>query len=59
MNHKTIVKKKSDTELDAYFAGVGYGKRIAGDKHLGFNSAEECENFEQGIRNKDKHFKSY
>ena len=48
-----------DTELDAYYAGVGYGKRIAGDKNLGFNSAKECETFEQGIRNKDKHFKSY
>ena len=46
------------SELDAYYAGVGYGKMKAKDKHLGFNSNEERQVFEHGIENKDKHFKS-
>ena len=28
-----------ESELDAYYAGVGYGKMAAGDKHIGFNNA--------------------
>lgn len=48
-----------NSELDAYYAGVGFGKYAAGDKHLGFNSAEEKAEFEKGITNKDNHFKSY
>ena len=30
-----------DSELDAYYAGVGYGKKASGDKHIGFNNDEE------------------
>ena len=47
------------SELDAYYAGVGYGKRQSGDKHLGFNNAEERRQFERGIERKDEHFNSY
>ena len=48
-----------NSELDAYYAGVGYGKMKSKDKHIGFNSAEEREQFEKGLANKDNHFKSY
>lgn len=47
------------SELDAYYAGVGYGKKMAGDKHLGFNSDEERQEFEKGMKNKNKHFRTY
>ena len=47
------------SELDAYYAGVGYGKMKAKDKHIGFNSEEERREFEKGIADKDEHFKSY
>ena len=47
-----------NSEFDAYYAGVGFGKMKAKDKHLGFNSNEERQAFERGIKNKDKHFKS-
>ena len=47
------------SELDAYYAGVGYGKMKAKDKHIGFNSDEERREFEKGIADKDEHFKSY
>ena len=47
------------SELDAYYAGVGYGKMKAKDKHIGFNSDEERREFEKGVANKDNHFKSY
>ena len=47
------------SELDAYYAGVGFGKMAAGDKYLGFRSDEEKDEFEKGILNKDKHFKFY
>ena len=43
----------------AYFVGVGYGKKLAGDKNVGFNSRQELEQFEHGITQKDKHFNSY
>lgn len=48
-----------ETELDAYYAGVGYGKKNAKDSHIGFNNAEERRQFEKGIKNKDNHFNSY
>ena len=47
------------TNLDAYFAGVGYGKKNSKDKYIGFNNAEEREQFENGIRQKDKHFNAH
>ena len=47
------------SELDAYYAGVGYGKAIAKNKHLGFNSEEERLEFEKGMRNKNNHFHVY
>ena len=47
------------TELDAYYAGVGYGKKASGDKHIGFNSDYERQQFEAGMKNKNKHFRSY
>ena len=47
------------SSLDAYYAGVGYGKKVAKDRNVGFNSDEEREQFERGIKNKDKHFKGY
>ena len=48
-----------DSELDAYYVGVGYGKKTAGDKHIGFNSSAEREEFKKGVRNKDEHFRAY
>ena len=48
-----------ESELDAYYAGVGYGKKASGDKHIGFNNAKEYEQFQNGIDNKDKHFRGY
>lgn len=48
-----------ESELDAYYAGVGYGKMVAGDKHIGFNSAEERRQFELGIAKRDNHFRAY
>ena len=47
------------SELDAYFAGVGYAKKASGDKHIGFNSDYERQQFEDGMKNKHKHFRSY
>lgn len=40
----------------AYFTGVGYGKKQAGDTHIGFSSAGERASFEHGVKNKDKHY---
>lgn len=48
-----------ESELDAYYTGVGYGKKSAGDKHLGFNSDDERLQFEAGVRNNKKHFRAY
>lgn len=50
-------KAFEDSELDAYYAGVGYGKKAAGDKHIGFNNPEERRQFQRGVENKDEHFK--
>ena len=47
------------SELDAYYAGVGYAKKACGDKHIGFNSDLERQQFEDGMKNKSKHFRSY
>ena len=47
------------SELDAYYAGVGFGKREHGDMHMGFNNASERAQFERGIRDKDRHFNAY
>lgn len=49
----------SDTNVHAFFTGVGYGKGQANVTHLGFNSAEERESFERGISKKDEHFNAY
>ena len=49
----------ANTGIEAYYAGVGYGKKEAGDSHLGFNSDEERRQFEAGIQNKGKHFRAY
>ena len=48
-----------ESELDAYYAGVGYGKKAKGTKHLGFTSDEERRQFEAGVSNSGKHFRSY
>ena len=45
--------------LDAYYTGVGYGKKSVGDKHIGFNSDDERLQFEAGVRNNKKHFRAY
>ena len=49
----------TDTNVHAFFAGVGYGKSEANVTHLGFNSAEERECFERGMAKKDEHFNAY
>ena len=48
-----------DNELSAYYAGVGYGKKAAGDDSIGFNSHEELSQFQHGVASKDKHFNSF
>ena len=48
-----------DAELDAYYAGVGYGKKNASTKHMGFTNDEERRQFEMGISNSHKHFRAY
>ena len=48
-----------DAELDAYYAGVGYGKKNVKTKHMGFTSDEERRQFEMGISNSHKHFRAY
>ena len=48
-----------ESELDAYYTGVGYGKKQAGDKHIGFNNDEERRQFERGMQRKDEHFRAY
>ena len=48
-----------ESELDAYYAGVGYGKSQSKDKHIGFNNAEERRQFEKGMQKKDDHFNAY
>ena len=53
------IDSKEDASLNAYYAGVGYGKREHGDEHLGFVSDKERRQFEEGIKNKDKHFNAY
>ena len=47
------------SELDAYYVGVGYAKKASGDKHIGFNTDLERQQFEDGMKNKSKHFRSY
>ena len=48
-----------DSEIHAYYAGVGYGKHRSGNTNLGFNTRDERESFHAGINNNDKHFNSY
>lgn len=47
-----------ELELDAFYAGVGYGKKANGIKNIGFSSPEEKASFEQGINNSSKHFQA-
>lgn len=54
-----VVAAYERNELAAYYAGVGYGKNAAGDKHIGFNSSSERDSFEKGISNRNKHFGAY
>ena len=48
--------KITESGAHAYYAGVGYGKKEAGEKHLGFADHEHLESFNRGVRDKDKHF---
>lgn len=48
-----------DSELHAYYVGVGYGKHREGDTHLGFNTSGERESFHAGVKNRANHFNSY
>ena len=48
-----------ESELDAYYAGVGYGKMEAKDKFIGFNSDRERRAFDRGVINKDQHFNAH
>ena len=48
-----------DSELDAYYAGVGYGKKSKSMKHIGFTSDEERKQFEAGVSNAGLHFRAY
>ena len=45
-----------ESELDAFYTGVGFGKSQNGDKHIGFNSPSERASFERGMRDSKKHF---
>lgn len=45
-----------ESELDAYYAGVGYAKKNKGVKNIGFSSPEERASFEHGMSSEAKHF---
>ena len=48
-----------DAELDAYYAGVGYGKKLHKTEHMGFRNEKERQEFESGIADSKKYFHSY
>lgn len=48
-----------ESELDAYYTGVGYGKKASGEKHIGFSSDDERQEFEKGVSHSHKHFRAY
>ena len=48
-----------EQELDAYYAGVGFGKKSAGVTHLGFSNEKEREMFDEGMKKHNKHFTAY
>ena len=54
-----IEEQRDSKSMAAYYTGVGYGKREAGEKHLGFTSQAERESFDNGVRSKDKHFRAH
>ena len=54
-----IKEALENSEIHAYYAGVGYGKHRDGNTNLGFNTEDERQSFHAGINNKDKHFNSY
>ena len=54
--HAGYNAKIEKIDENAYFVGVGYGKKNARDAYIGFNSADEREQFEKGVRENHKHF---
>ena len=50
---------KADVDTQAYFMGVGYGKRQNDVKHIGFKTKEHKDSFVQGAKAHDRHFLSY
>ena len=47
---------QEDQDVHAYYVGVGYGKGVRGDRHVGFNRPEHYANFRRGVDNSHKHF---
>lgn len=54
-----IEEHRDSKSMAAYYAGVGYGKHKAGERHLGFTSEKERYSFDNGVRSKDKHFRAH
>ena len=50
---------KADVDNQAFFMGVGYGKKLHGVKHIGFNTKKHKDSFVQGTKAHDKHFLSF
>ena len=47
---------RNDPEVHAYYAGVGYGKKSGGSRHVGFKSQSERAAFDRGFDARDRHF---
>ena len=45
-----------DPKVRAYYLGVGYGKRDAGQENVGFSHKDEHAAFERGIENHHNHY---
>ena len=45
-----------DPKVRAYYLGVGYGKRDAGQENVGFSHKDEHAAFERGIENHHYHY---
>ena len=47
---------RNDPDVHAYYAGVGYGKKSGGSRHVGFKSQSERAAFDRGFDARDRHF---
>ena len=47
---------QADSDVHAFFVGVGYGKGARGDRHVGFREPSQKSSFDRGVENCNKHF---